>query len=102
LDHELTKKGVKKKLFVVKSRLLVKERGLYIGISDIRGLQKTEKMKSMIKNKVVRSFWAVKWTFFLKTGHSKIWSVKFFLKKGHSKIWSVPPKLGAKSPPMNE
>jgi len=37
-----------------------------------------------------QKFGALKWEFFLKKGHSKIWSAKFFSRL---------PKLGAKSPP---
>src|SRR6218665_1523627 len=72
---------------VVVEPFFLKKKVIYViyKILDSRDRQKKDK-------KGHQKFLALKWTFFLKKGHSKIWCAQKFFPS---------PKLDAKSPPMS-
>src|SRR6218665_3915119 len=91
--YEPTKRGVMKECFVLKQRFFGKKR--VILLHNIRFTAETGKRQTKYGRglkKSHRKLSTSKWNFFPKKRHSKSWSEKFFFR---------PPKLGAKSPPMN-
>jgi len=85
--YELTKNGLKKKLFVVKSRFLVKKRVMCCIMLYIRVRNKNRKIESMTKKRGHQKFWALEWTFFLEK----------VIQKFVLRIFVRPSKLGAVS-----